>query len=93
MSKQGCCEDPGRILAHASGYLWKRWRHYVGWNDNVGAIELRKWAHIIATPRLKDFEERQIREEGQSSLQERVPEVTFRPSMGTIGESAILRGA
>jgi hypothetical protein len=28
MRAQDNCEDPGRILNHASLYLWKQWRQY-----------------------------------------------------------------
>jgi hypothetical protein len=32
--------DPGRILAHASLYLWKHWRHYAlaAWEDAEGIL-------------------------------------------------------
>ena len=56
MSKQDGCADPGGILAHASAYLWKQWRHYplAAWEDAESilrrahnAIEKKDWVKFV----------------------------------------------
>lgn len=56
MTQQDGYEDPGRILAHASAYLWKQWRQYplAAWEDAESilrrasnAVEEEHWAKFV----------------------------------------------
>jgi hypothetical protein len=56
MRQQDGCKDPGRILAHASVYLWNAWRQYplAAWEEaeNIlrhayNAVEEEDWVKFV----------------------------------------------